>query len=304
MSEELIDSSYEPFTREAEYVEVNRAFVKSLPLPSFDLILDLACGTGTLIDLLLQEYQLVCQKGRRESGATILGIDRSPEQLQIARERFRELQASDSEDKPSVNLVQAPAECLPLADLSLMTVIMGNAIQLCEDKERVVREVNRVLRLGGLFAFNTSFYAGTYVAGTERFYGRWVEEALNYVCKRNVELRNQGAKGILRKRGLAKPAFSQSWLTRAEYEQLLCRNGFDVLVVNERTVLLTQSNFESIGSYAGLAGVLLSGYPLQIACEALQKSVKPALAAVHMEVVPRLWIEFIATKNAALPPSA
>jgi ubiquinone/menaquinone biosynthesis C-methylase UbiE len=309
MNGDAIEDTYEPFSREPEYIEVNRLFIRSLHLTAPECILDLACGTGTLMELLLEE---ICPKringdGLKKPQVRIIGLDISRGQLQLAKKHFSRLKHLERPEQPRsqgsdvngqiVNFIQASADRLPISDLNMQAVIMGNAIQLCDDKERVIREVNRVLQQGGTFAFNTSFYAGTYVPGTERFYLRWVEEAISYLKKKDAELRRQGLGGIARKKSLAKPAFSRPWLSQSEYEQLLDRNGFEIRSVVERTVQLTQHSFETIGAYAGLAGVLLSGYPIQLACEALEKSAGPALAAVNLEIIPRYWIELIASKR-------
>jgi ubiquinone/menaquinone biosynthesis C-methylase UbiE len=295
MSDEGFDTSYEPFSREPEYIEVNKLFVRSLQLDSRRQILDLACGTGMITASILEEMSLR-RATDNDSGRppSFVGLDVSWEALRLARRFIGELNLPE---KREVDFIAASADCLPLISRSMDAVVMGNAIQLINDKDKLAGEAHRVLRPGGLFAFNTSFYAGTYAPGTEQFYLRWVQEAVSYIRQKDGELRSQGLSGYARKKGLAKPAFSQPWLSRNDYEQLLRRHGFEIESVTERTVLLTQRSFESIGSYAGLAVVLLSGYQVRLACEALEKSAGRALAAVNMDVIPRLWIEFIATKR-------
>jgi ubiquinone/menaquinone biosynthesis C-methylase UbiE len=310
MSSNLIDCSYEPFSREPEYIEVNRRFLKGLGLDASGRILDLACGTGTLTELLLRETNgRTRSRGneREEAPLDVIALDLSAGSLELARKRLVEITLVDwpnqlpssvmEHEKRIVDFVQASADCLPLVDRSVQAVIMGNAIQLLDDKSKFLDEVDRVLSPGGVFAFNTSFYAGTFPSGTEHFYVRWVQDAVSYLQQKDQELKRSGLPGISRRRGLAKPAFSQRWLSRGEYERLLEQHGFKIKSVKESTVLLTQHSFETIGSYAGLASVLLSGYPVDSACEALEKSAGPALDAVGMEVVPRYWIEFVASKR-------
>ena len=60
---------------------------------------------------------------------------------------------------------------------------------------------------------------------------------------------------------------------------------------------MNQRCFETIGAYAGLASVLFSGYPVHLASEALQETAGPALAAVGMVEVPRLWLEVTSIKR-------
>jgi ubiquinone/menaquinone biosynthesis C-methylase UbiE len=275
-----MDISYEPFSREPEYVQLNGLFLRSLGLEENQRVLELACGTGTLTQLLLEQ----------QPDLWIVGLDISQEALTLARRHL-------AEHGFTVSLLEASADSLPIAGCSMDTVVMGNSIQLVEDKHKLFHEISRVLRQGGIFAFNTSFYAGTYVPGTERFYVQWVAQASNFIKRKSEELAAHGLPRVTRQKGLAERAFSRPWLSVQEYTDLLQRNGFAIRSMVERTVMLTQRSFEAIGAYAGLARVLLSGYPVALACEALAKASGPALAAVNMEVVPRYWLEMVAVKR-------
>ncbi len=300
-----IDTSYEPFSREPEYIELNRLFIESLGLqPHYD-VLDLACGTGTVTELILGELK---RKGAgAPPAARVIGVDLSRQSLTHARKHLMELELLSAAGRSGSGhrgngvrcrgLVEASGDRIPIADAAMDAVIVANAIQLFDEKDRVAGEVRRVLRPSGLFAFNTSFYAGTYVCGTEAFYRLWMQEALAYIAGKDEEARRSGRPGIRRKRGQVAPASSKPWLSRGEYEAVLDRNGFTIRHVFERTVMLTQRCFETIGSYAGLAGVLLSGYPIEISCEALEKSAGSALATAGMASVPRYWIEVIAVRS-------
>ena len=293
-----LDTSYEPFSKEPEYIELNRQFVHSLGSEIETDILDLACGMGTLAHLILEEKDcrpVLNVADRRNYRITCLDV--SFEALKLASDNANDFQQDSARDQTRFSFVQASADCLPISDDAMQTVIMGNAIQLIANKERLIREIRRTLRVGGIFAFNTSFYAGTYAPGTERFYVQWVEEAVKYLKVMDDELRSLGQIGVQRKRSQRRAAFSIPWLSPEDYEHLLDQNGFKVYRITKRLVMLTRQSFEAIGSYAGLASVLLSGYPLVLACDALRRSVSPALAASGFEKVPRYWIEFSARKR-------
>jgi ubiquinone/menaquinone biosynthesis C-methylase UbiE len=287
-----ISYSYEPFSQEPEYIEVNRLLVQSLGLHCDMRVLDIACGTGSLSELILDEFALKSDTANLEPRGIILGLDISQESLRLAHEHI-----TARNPQPDSIFMEASADCLPIRTGSIDTALMGNAIHIFSDKDLLLREVHRVLLRGGLFAFNSSFYAGTFVPGTERLYIEWVKEALAYIRRKDQELRCSGLEGIARRRGLVEPAFSRRWLSASEYGQLLDRNGFDVQRVEERSVMLSQHSFEMVGAYAGLAAVLLSGYPLRIAAEALVRSAGPALGAAGMEHVPRYWLEVVAVKR-------
>lgn len=299
MSTGFVDFSYEPFSREPEYLELNRQFIHSLPLEGRHRILDLACGTGTLTELILEAVRPALSakgsNGNDTMGLKIIGLDLSRQSLRVAQTQLAEMSLMPAYVS---GLLEASADCLPFPEACADAALMGNAIQLLDDKDRLVGEAARVLSSGGLFAFNTSFYAGTYVRGTEQFYLDWVGEAIAYLKRKDEELKRAGERGIVRRKGLAGQAFSKPWLSRGQYEQMLERHGFKVTRVFERTVMLTQRSFETIGSYAGLASVLLSGYPVTLACEALEKAAGPAMAKSKKEAIPRYWLEMSAVKSA------
>ncbi len=292
MSDAAVSMTYEAFSAEPEYVEANRDFVHTLDLGGGRL-LDLACGTGLLSDLALE---------RRRDLDVVAALDLAREQLELARARFREggLFAENGRRAgagvPAFLLVEGSADTLPFGAEVFDAVIMGHAIHNLPDPDRLLAEIRRVLRPGGLFAFNSAFYAGTYVPGTEKFHTAWMRHALEYVMARDRALRAQGLPSVSRKRGTARPAFSRRWPSPAEWKERLERSGFEVARTQERVLEMTRRNFETVGSYGGLASVLLSGYPVELACEALERSVAPALAEVGMDTVPQRWLEVVASK--------
>ncbi|MCD8489379.1 MAG: class I SAM-dependent methyltransferase [Desertifilum sp.] len=291
-----IDTSYEPFSREPEYIEANRLLIEQLPLQSVQGVLDLACGTGTMTELLLKR----CLAENRGQLPQVVGVDLSRESLLWGQADLTEMgffQPLTPHQSGSVILVEGTADCLPIATHSIDLAMMGNAIHMVANREALFSEIARVLRPGGYFAFNTSFYAGTYVPGTEPIYRRWVQEAIAYLQRRNAELKAAGLPGIVRQRGQGAPAFSTHWLSTLEYTQEMAAHNLNVQWQNERTVMLTQRSFETIGSYAGLGKVLLSGYPVKLACEALFYAAAPTLAAEGLTEVPRYWLEMVAQKS-------
>ncbi|MFP7753478.1 class I SAM-dependent methyltransferase [Thermodesulfobacteriota bacterium B35] len=282
-----VNMTYEPFSKEPEYVEANRAFIATLPLGGVRTLLDLACGTGVMTDLLVE----ACPHLRR-----ILGLDLSLESMLIAARHFRE-QGTLARRGIRLQLLQGTADILPVADGCMDAVIMGNSIHMLPDERHLLREVARVLRPGGLFAFNSSFWAGTMPPGTEKVHHEWVKQAAVYLMNRDRELRRRGKPGIRRKRGTAKTAFSRPWLSIGDWQDRLDEAGFAVQAINRRTVLMDRRCFETIGAYAGLASVLFSGYPVQLASEALQETAGSALAAMGVSEVPRLWLEITAARK-------
>lgn len=307
--EEEIDTSYEPFSREPQYIEANRAFVRGLGIQRDMQILDVACGTATMTDLMLEAaFAPTGWNGATpaqrlgDARMRIVGLDVSLESLRLGEEHLARLGFLKSPDFPSppgavdiVDIREGSAESLSLEDASVDFAIMGNAIQLV-DRAKLFRELARVLKPGARFAFNTSFYAGTYTPGTEHVYIRWMQEALEVLRRKDMDLRAQGGTGIKRKRGQGGPAFSKTWWSAQEYANQAAEFGFTVETTHERTVMLNQRCFETIGAYNGLARVLLSGYPVKLASDALERAAGPTLEAVGMQEVPRYWLEMIVRK--------
>ena len=287
MSKYKVNMTYEPFSEEPEYIEANRAFMQDIDLTSSRRILDLACGTGTMTNLILE----------KKTDVMVVGLDLSSESLTFAKRNFSKPEVVQGANGEIVTLVEGTADCLPYKDYSVDTVIMGNSIHLLPEAGRLVDEVCRVLRPSGGFAFNSSFYAGTMPKGSEKFHHEWVKQAASHILRKNLELRKQGLKGIPRKRGTVPGAFSQKWPSPQEWTDTLRDHGFGVESINERTVFMTQRNFEMIGAYGGFAKIILSGYPVEEASEALQAAAGPALTAVNMQTVPRYWLEVVAVKK-------
>ena len=117
---------------DARYVAGAPRHQPSLPEllgPGSGLCLDLGCGTGRNFDTI------------RDSGRTIVGVDRSSDQLRLARTRT---------DGP---LIEADAAALPFADSSFETVVAMWISTDLDDFNGALGEAVRVLRPGGLLVF-------------------------------------------------------------------------------------------------------------------------------------------------------
>jgi SAM-dependent methyltransferase len=106
----------------------NEPEVLDLLGPGDDLCLDLGCGSGLYFDVLTA------------TGRTVIGLDRSADQLRIARSRSR-------------RIVQGDAAALPFADGTFATVTTMWISTDVDDFAAVLAEAARVLTPGGLLAF-------------------------------------------------------------------------------------------------------------------------------------------------------
>ena len=107
--------------------------------------LEVACGTGTLLDLVLRWR---AWKGLPES--SIAGIDYAESMLAGALRRFR--------GRTNIELRHADAAALPYSDALFDTVNVANAIHCFDDVDGVLRNIIRVLKPGGTVAINALLY--------------------------------------------------------------------------------------------------------------------------------------------------
>lgn len=100
-------------------------------------VVDLGCGTGAAIRPLAKQFR----------GARIVGVDRSQRMLDRCRKRRFWF--------TPVSFVKADARELPFADHSVDVVFSNLLLPWIDDLAPLVREVCRILRKDGLFAFAT-----------------------------------------------------------------------------------------------------------------------------------------------------
>jgi ubiquinone/menaquinone biosynthesis C-methylase UbiE len=288
-----VNTTYEPFSREPEYIQGNREFIRELPIRPGRRVLDVACGTGAVTECILEV----------QPDLDICGIDLSRESLELGQTDF--LAAGFALDdtfilnrgNSSIIQVEGSADNLPFADNRAELVVMFHSIHMLPDQDVLLREIFRVMASDAVFAFNSSFYAGSQAPGTDRFYQLWWKFALTHITEKDARLRSQGLPGITRKRGTAVRA--KPWPSPAEWAETLGRHHFEVLTVNERTIMMHQSSYETIGAYGEMARLMLSGYPVVEASEALIAGVKPAMEEFGQTEIPRLWLEITCKKKSA-----
>lgn len=114
-----------------------RAMVRAVRAKPEERVLDVATGTG-----------LVAQALVRHWGCEVVGLDQSPQMLEVASERVRR----DGELASRVRLVRGQAESLPFDDASFDHLTFTYLLRYVEDPAATMRELARVVRPGGRIA--------------------------------------------------------------------------------------------------------------------------------------------------------
>jgi ubiquinone/menaquinone biosynthesis C-methylase UbiE len=229
---------------------------------------DLGCGPGAVTELILQRMGIP-PLGR------VFAIDPSASALVQAAQRIR---------SAVVQFIQGTAERLGSLVPQVDTVIFCNAIHLVQDKAQVIGGIGKVLRPGGVFAFNTTFFEGAYSGDTPRFYKLWVLRAVRWLRERGYDV----ARGV--------KATAMQWLSPEEYARLLRASGFEdpVAVLQEKH--LDRQAWEDISEFSLFIEGALPGVPLEIGMEALKVGVRQAFEELRLQAVPRVWLQMVSRR--------
>jgi ubiquinone/menaquinone biosynthesis C-methylase UbiE len=114
------------------YLTNTLTFLKDyLNLSGDEIILDIACGTGELERLLLENFPYL----------RILGVDISEKMLDIARSKLA--------DRPNLEFLKASAIALPFQDHSFDLVVTASALHYFERPVDSLKEMHRILKPNG-----------------------------------------------------------------------------------------------------------------------------------------------------------
>jgi len=273
--------TFDPFARHQFYTDVNRALVTHAiahldrtHAPGTPLrIVELASGTGAVTELILQA---LAKRGR---SALVVGVEPSQEAIALAERRLY---------GQAITFMQGDASALADAMRDADAAFFCNAIHLIADKDACVAALAGTLAPAGLLAFNTTFYEGAYVAGSQPFYYALTRQSIGWLREHHPEVR-------LAHRG---KSTARQWLSAADYADLAQRHGLGISLQEEVPVGFPLLAIQDIARYALFIKGALPGVPLEIGSEALGVAAARAFADLHLEVVPRNWLQLLVQRSA------
>lgn len=172
-----------------------------------EVVLDLGSGGG--IDVLLSA---------RRVGPTgkAYGLDMTDEMLALARENQRRAGVDN------VEFLKGEIEAIPLPDASVDVIISNCVINLSADKDQVLREAFRVLKLGGRFAVSDVVVLGEVPPEVRRNMELWAGCIAGALTVSDYEAK-------LRAAGFADPGFEYTRVyDGADARGFLTGSGLDV----------------------------------------------------------------------------
>ena len=268
----LEEYSFKAFSEHAFFRRVNSTLVEQAHLERGWTVVDVACGSGAVSELILERI-----RGARE--AMVIGLDISTTALKDASEKLAGYRDA------VVEFVQARAEEMSKTiRRAADAVVFCNGIHYIEDKRRLLKEVYQTLRPGGVFAFNTSFFEGALPPETQKFYRRWMMKALRKL-KEDHGLRPTRDK-----------VQSRQHLTAEEYRELLEAEGFKVK--SEELVLtpITEEGWADISRFSDFISGALPGIELATASEVLVESLRETCEELKLKATPRNWLSVVAVR--------
>ena len=265
--------TFSKFSENAFYTKLNARLVDMAEVGSGQRIIDLACGTGGVTQLISDRL-----RGARDS--VIIAIDHSATALKQAMDNLK-----DARDA-AIDFVQSRVELVGDAvKESADTVIFCNAIHYIPDKDSLLIEISKTLKPGGKFAFNTSFFEGGQPPESQAFYRSWMLKA---------------SRVLRREYGLA-PVSSQKaearrHLTPEQYRSLVERHGFRVHKQEIDPVQVPIEGWLDISAFEDFITGIMPGVPLDKASEALRKGCVQAFNDLGIEYVRRDWLDVVAVR--------
>lgn len=254
---------FDEMSQRSLYGDVTQKLVDICCVPPGGVVVDVGCGSGLATALLLDRYVDV---------RTIIGIDPSVHELEIAKMRVRD---------PKVRFLLGRAQDVESVVGQVDATILSNVIHQipAAEREPMLASCHRMLKHGGRCALNTLFYDSAVVPETRIFYARWMYET-------NAWLKSHRTQLVLRR---PKPT-ALDMFSAQQHEGILKRVGFSDVCIEEATYSWSIDDWNALCGYSvfieGATG--LSDVPL--GARALKSALRKTFADLKLDTVPRRWL--------------
>ncbi len=256
-----------PVSRNDVYQAVNRDLVAALDLAGDAAVVDLGCGDGMLSRLLLD---------RHGAGLRIWAVDPDEAMLAGARLALDGRVGVCAGDAETFGAMFPPASC--------DAVVLANSLHLVADRGALYEGVRRVLRPGGLFGLNTSFYENAHTASNGTL-------ALSAYLE---------ARGLARKRGIdipaADPRLARTLPTAAALADELRGASFTLDRADERSIVMDVELLQSFVSSPYFAATVFPALDLAVGGALLADAVA-SVVAKRSKPVERAWLTVVARRG-------
>jgi len=268
------DFSFATFSKNQFYDSLNARLVDMADVGEDQRVVDLACGTGGVTRLILERIN-------QTRDTVVIALDHSNSALKTAMEELKDISNN------AVKYVQLGVENVSEAlKESVDTVVYCNAIHYVPDKDAVVADIANSLRVGGKFAFNTSFYEGGQHEDSKSFYSKWMFKAFRILRRQYGMSPNKSQK-----------VESRRQLTSDEYSDLMERNGLKVVKCEVDTVQVPIEGWLDICTFSDFIEGTMPGVPMKEASSALQEGIRQTYSELNVSHVPRNWLDVVAVKS-------
>ncbi len=257
------------------YSNVNKELINSLDIKSDLKIVDLGCGSGGISKIITDKLNDVnCVN------SSIVAVDSSEISLREAKANLRSV--SDT----MITFVQSRYEefSSKIKD-KVDLVVLCNAIHYLDDKELVIKDVMKILKPGGRFVFNSSFFDGAHPEHTHGFYRKWMFKAMRILTK---EYKTRPVK--------ADKIESRVQLNPNQYKDVLENCGMEIINTQIREVDVPIDGWLDISGFKDFIEGVMPGVNLDIASKSLQQAVKDTFEEMKLTFVQRNWMEIVAAK--------
>ena len=270
-----VNFGFSKFSDNDFYSNVNKDLIDSLDIKSGLKIVDLGCGSGGISKIILEKLNRI-----NSTNSSIIAVDLSEISLKEAKANLQSV--SDS----MITFVQSRYEefSSKIKD-KVDLVVLCNAIHYLDDKELVIKDVMKILKPGGRFAFNSSFFDGAHPEHTLGFYRKWMFKAMRILSK---EYNTRPVK--------AEKIESRVQLNPIQYKEVLENCGMKIMSTKIREVDVPIDGWLDISGFKDFIEGIMPGVNLDIASHSLQKAVRDTFNEMKLNFVQRNWMEIVATK--------